>query len=127
MSCRRAAADVGGQRAVDEHDQRADRAGRAAAAGAFDSPVAGHFSIVPYGLAGSVAASTTTSGFVRRLAERAQQIERRRQRELRRADAADEVAAPDPAGVLQRLEHVVDRAEAAGIPSAPATSRVSTP
>ena len=53
-------------------------------------------------------------GLVGRLAQRAQQIERRRQRELRRADAADEVAAPDAAALLERLEHVVDGGEAAG-------------
>ena len=51
----------------------------------------------PYGFAGSVAASTATSGVVRRVAQRAQQVERAGQRELRGAEAGDEVAAPDAA------------------------------
>ena len=74
-----------------------------------------------------MAASTTTSGSSGIVLERSQQVERRRQRELRGADAADEVAAADPPGVLERLQDVVDGAEAAGDASAAATSRVRTP
>src|SRR6185295_7709781 len=49
----------------------------------------------------------------RRVAQRPQQIERAGQRELRRAEAGDEVPAPDPPGFFHRLQHGIDDAEAA--------------
>ena len=45
------------------------------------------------------------------LTQRAKQVEGAGQRELRRAEARDEVAAPDPAAFLHRLQHRVDDAE----------------
>ncbi len=50
---------------------------------------------------------------LRSLAQRAQQVEHRRQRELRRAHAGDEVAAAHPAAVLERPEDLVHGREAA--------------
>src|SRR4051812_2089818 len=51
-------------------------------------------------------------GGLGRVAKRSQQLERGGLRELRRADA-DEIAAPHAPGILERLQHVVDRAESA--------------
>ena len=70
--------------------ESAPRACRAEAAPVFPSGAAkaGNFSVAPYGLAGSVAAARRrprSSPVRRRLAQRAEQIERAGQRELRRA------------------------------------------
>ena len=45
--------------------------------------------------------------------DRPQPVERACERELRGAQPVDEVAAPDPAGILERAQHRVDGAEAA--------------
>ena len=47
--------------------------------------------------------------------------------ELRRAEALDEVAAPHPPGLLERLEHRVDGGEAAGRALGDTAPRVTTP
>ena len=52
-------------------------------------------------------------GGCRRLAGRAQPVERAGERELRGPQAVDEVAAPDPARLLERPQDRVDRAEPA--------------
>ena len=52
-------------------------------------------------------------GTVGRFADSSQAIERARQRELRGTQTVDEVAAPDPPGVLERAEDRVDPGEAA--------------
>ena len=114
-----AAAQVAGGEAVDEHDQRAHGArGAAPDVGACRRrrrrSASGHLSSVPYGLAGSVAASTTACGVSGALAMRTQQIERGRHRELRAAEAGDEVAAADAPGVLHGPQHLVHGAEPAG-------------
>ena len=51
--------------------------------------------------------------FFRHLAQRAEQVERRRQRELRAAEPLDEVPAPADAERLEGAQLAVDRAEAA--------------
>ncbi len=50
---------------------------------------------------------------VRRLADRPQSIEGTRQGELRGPEALDEIAAPDPAGILHRAQDRVDGTEPA--------------
>ena len=70
----------------------------------------------PYGFAGSAAASRWTArsaGSARGLAERPQPLDRAGEGELGRAETVDEVAAPDPAGLLQGAEHGIDRREPA--------------
>ena len=52
--------------------------------------------------------------FLRRLAEGAQPLFRARHRELRAAQAGDEISAASAAGVLHRLEHRVDGGKSAG-------------
>ena len=69
----------------------------------------------PYGLAGSVAASITTSGLVGAVAHRAQQVERAWHRELGGAKTGDEVAATDAATLFHRFQHGIDDAEPAGV------------
>ena len=59
---------------------------------------AGYFKVAPYGFAGSVAASHDLGVPPAPVAQRSQEVERAGQRELRRAEAGDEVAAPDAAG-----------------------------
>ena len=116
---------VARQRAVDEHDERADGPRRAAPP-ALRVAGAGHFSIVPYGLAGSVAARTSVSRSSggsrsdrsRSSAAAARTASRRRRRRNIRGGRAR---------ILERLQHVVDGAEAAGEALGAATSRVTTP
>ena len=108
-----AAADVGGERAVDDDDERAGRARRASPA-VVTGRAFGPAQDRAVGIGGIGGRQHDDFRFVRRVLERSQEVERGRQRELRRADAAREVATAYPAGVLERLQDVVDRAEAAG-------------
>ena len=111
----RAAADVGGERAVDDHHERSGRPRRTAAA---PSPrvdcCSGPVQDRAVGIGRVGRGQQDDFRFVGQFLERSQQVEGRRQRELRGADAAGKVAAPNPPGILERLEDVVDRAEAAG-------------
>ncbi len=72
-------------------------------------PACGQRRSAPYGLAGSVAADARPARSRAPRRDRAQQIERRRHRELHRAESGDEQAATHPAAVLHRLQHVVHR------------------
>ena len=74
--------------------------------------VSGHASAAPYGWAGSVAASTigaatTTGAGVGPLPHLAQTVDGSGQGELGRAEAADEVPAPDLAALLEHLQDPV--------------------
>ena len=112
---RAAALQVQDRDPVDQDDVRARPP--AAAAGGPCSPRRGQARAAPYGLAGSAAASRWTA-LVAPSAPAGSRTARSRssapgQRELRRTEAVDEVAAPDPAGVLERPQDRVDRAEPA--------------
>ncbi len=77
----------------------------------------GHGSAAPYGCAGSAAASTSALGLVALARPQlAQPLDRAAERELRAAEALDEVAAPADAERLERPQLAVDRAVAAGDP-----------
>ena len=75
----------------------------------------GHGSAAPYGFAGSAAARSVDARPRRRRRagsrDGPQPVERARQRELRRPEPVDEVAAPDPPGVLHRAQDRVDGAK----------------
>ncbi len=75
---------------------------------------AGQRRMPPYGFAGSVDGQRDHQRSLRRIANRAQQVDRRRQRELRGPEAADEEATPDASAVFHRAQHVVDGRVAAG-------------
>ena len=96
---------------IDEHDVRAGRALQRQPLVALGR---GQASAAPYGCAGSVAARTRTVAFV--VADRPQPVDRAGQRELRRPEAGDEVAAPRSARLLHGAQHRVDRCVAAGDP-----------
>ena len=61
-----------------------------------------------------MAASDRDFGLVGRVAQRAQQIHRAGQRELRGAEAGDEIAAAQPPALFHRFQHGIDAREAAG-------------
>ena len=104
-----AAAQIGGEEAVHEHDERAGGSRRTRPPPARS----GHFTRRSVRIGRIGRGDDHGSRFFRRLAHRAELIERRRHRELRAAKAGDEVAATDAPGVLHRLEHLIDRREAA--------------
>ena len=109
-----AALEVEHERAVDEHDERAGLAAGSVPACAVvrrRRAATGHGSAAPYGFAGSVAASTTTwrsvgavlvGGPLDHLGVDPQPVDRAGQRELRAAEALDEVPAAHLAALLER-------------------------
>ena len=79
------------------------------------SGAAGHRSSAPYGFAGSVAASITTSCFSCTGARRERSRSTAgRKRKLRRTEVRGEVSAANAPALFKRLQHVVDRAKPAG-------------
>ena len=103
-----AASEVGDERSVDEDDRGADAARR---------PLRLLFRPIQrraVRIGGIGRAEHDDFGFVGPIAQRSQQVERAGHRELRRAEAGDEIPAPDASRFFHSLQHRIDHAEAAG-------------
>ena len=108
-----AALEVERRDPVDEHDVRARRALERPPV-RLAAPRPGQRGAVRVGRVGrGQEVDRTRRGDVGRFADRAQPVEGARQRELRRPEPVDEVAAPDAAGLLHRPQDRVDGGEPA--------------
>ena len=104
-------------RPFDDHDARTRRCAWLALSERCPSASSrrmGHGISTPYGFAGSVAENVTVTTSSRSSRASRKQIDGARLRELRGAEAGDEVAAPDASGFFEPAQHRIERGEAAG-------------
>jgi len=114
-----AAREIRGEGAVDENHRRADRSRRPTSSFAGRNRARRLLSCWPFecravGIRRIRGGQDHDLDIVRRVAQRAQQIEGAGHRELRRAQAGDEVASPDASRVLHPFQYGIHDAKSTG-------------